>query len=138
MKKFISIAVASALISTSLMASTVNGNVAVNLRSALIKAGAEVKVMTDASFLNVSSVKCGQEGGIVLLPLKCEFVDKSSGRLEEVNGDKAEALAKALEAAGIKSVSTRSGELTTLKITAKSIDCSTMAIPQMVSCEIKK
>ncbi|MBC7538202.1 MAG: hypothetical protein H7281_05235 [Bacteriovorax sp.] len=117
---------------------TVNGNNALNLHNALKNAGAEVKIYTDASFLSVSKVKCVQESGFVLLPMKCSFVDKSSGRLEEVNGALASSLSSALLKSGLKAVLFRAGELSTSTTSAKVIECSTAAVPRLINCEITK
>jgi hypothetical protein len=117
--------------------SNINGDSALKLRKALIDAGATAKIMTDASFVSVSSIECKQEGGFVLLPPKCEFVEE--GRLVTVDqGTKSAKLVKALNDAGIKTVNTRIAELSVSKTSAKSISCSTMAIHRMVGCEIKK
>lgn len=137
MKKLLTIATLS-ILATSAFASNVNGTQAANLRTALIKAGAEVKVMTDASFVSVKNVNCNQEGGFVLLPLKCSFVDTSSGRLEEVTGSKANDLLAALKEAGVKVSVLRQAERTSLKATVKSVSCSTMAIHSMIGCELQK
>src|SRR5438067_510492 len=135
--KLFSIALIFTAFSTGVMAKTVDGNMATNLRAALIKSGAETKIFTEASLVSVTNVKCAQEGGIVLLPLKCSFVDKLSGRLEESEGKNAQSLATAMTSAGIKSASIREGEHTSFKVAAKSIECSTMAMHHVNSCEIK-
>jgi hypothetical protein len=119
------------------MAKSVDGSQATSLRAALIKSGAETKIFTEGSLVSVTNVKCAQEGGIVLLPLKCSFIDKLSGRLEESEGKNAQSLASAMTSAGIKSASIREGEHTSFRVAAKSIECSTMAMHHVNSCEIK-
>ncbi len=125
-----------AIISTQSFAGTVNGAKASTLRKALLESGAIGKVMTDASFVQVSKVKCVQNGGIVLLPFKCQF--EEDGRLvENTIGPKSDSLAKALIAAGAKVTGSRMAEKSTTIVSAKSVDCSTAAIPSMISCTVK-
>ena len=135
--KLLSMALITALLSTAAMAKSVDGDKATALRTALIKSGAEAKIHMEASVVSVTNVKCSQEGGIVLLPLKCSFVDTSSGRLEESEGKNAQALATAMTSAGVKSASVREGEHTSFKVAAKSIECITMAMHHVISCDIK-
>ena len=133
MKKLI---VLMALISTQSFAGTINGAKAANLRKALISAGAVAKVYTDASIVQVTRVNCAQNGGIILLPLKCQFIE--DGRLVEVAaGAKSEILAKALNEAGAKTISSRMAERTTYQVSAKSVECSTMVVPSMIGCTVK-
>lgn len=137
MKTFITVILTLSL-TKNVFAVVVNGIQASNLRTQLIEVGAEAQVLTDASFVNVKNVLCHQDGGFLLSPMKCEFVDENSGRLEEVMGKDAEKLNTSLKNAGAAVSFLRNGELTLYKAKAKSISCSTSAIPRLVSCELVK
>jgi hypothetical protein len=104
---------------------TVNSSKALDLRAALIGAGSEVFQEIEMSVLEVKNLTCVEEGGFVLLPLKCHFEDVNSTELKEVMGNKAQKLNAALLKSGLKTTSYRAGELSRISLNAKSIKCTT-------------
>ena len=122
---------------TSVNASTVSGNIALNLRASLIKAGATAHVYTDASFVKVDKVTCSQEGGFLLMPIKCQFIEE--GRLVDVDaGPIANSLESALRLAGATENTNHLGEYSKRVVIAKAVECSTSMMPRFMSCTITK
>ena len=121
---------------TSVSASTISGNLALNLRSSLLSAGAIPQVYTDATFVKVDKMNCTQEGGFLLMPVKCQFIE--NGRLIEVEaGNKSDALVKVLKSVGAKEISRQTGEYSKRVILVRAIECSTSMVPNFESCTLK-
>lgn len=135
MKLLLTIATFSLSLNT--FALTLDGVQAANLRKVLIASGAENEIRVDASFVSVSNISCSQEGGFVLLPYNCKFIDNNSGRQVELQGPKAEYLNTALIQSNIKPMISSFGELSKKYIAAKSIQCFSTMMPNIPSCEIK-
>ena len=122
---------------TSVSAFTINGDSAVALRNSLVGAGATVHFYTEASALSVEKVKCAQESGFVLLPVKCQFIQ--DGSLIEVNSEgAANSLVDTLRLVGVPVNELRMGELSRTIISARSIQCSTNINFHIFSCVITK
>ena len=136
MKFFLAASLVTTFLSTSIFANTLAVSNASGLWSALVKSGAEEQGMVDTSSLKVSNLVCDQEGGFVLLPMKCQFHDLNSGKFEEVTGPKAVTLSNVLNKSGVQFLNSRMGELSHNSISAKKIVCSDIVVTRSVTCSI--
>jgi hypothetical protein len=136
MKKILSTAFVATFLSTSIFANTFTISNASGVWNALVKSGAEEHGMVDTSSLKVSNLICDQEGGFVLLPMKCQFQDLNSGKFEEVSGPKAVALSNILNKSGVPFLYSRMGELSHNSLSVKKISCADIVVTHAITCTI--
>ena len=116
---------------------TLNEELSIKLRTALVNSGAEVETRVETSYLSIKQLNCSIDGGFLLMPLKCSFVDVNSTREIEVTGDKAEAIRTALLAAGLKEAHFRQGERSSDWVGANAVSCNTTFFRRsIIACTI--
>src|SRR5581483_11800755 len=80
----------------------ISGSDARDLYSDMERAGAQKQMYVDASHIGLKNLDCKEGGGVVFLPMHCNFEDAVSGEQKEVSGRDAQALVSDLEEAGLK------------------------------------